>query len=497
MTQSNLVDLAKQGDPQAIAALMNRTLQPKGITATVERERDRLKIYLIGVQPPNRDSLMVFVQNGINNLELEDIGAVEVIGQQTGQLDAIWTQEWQLDPAEAETGFEFPANAAAAATTPPAARPAPPPAPPLRPPGIPSTAPSVEDSLNRLNEAIDAAVRGGFSELEYRPLGEAPQATPSSTPDRPDPDNLPPELLAADAARQVRDELPSSLLVDADMDALLAGEEPGEGLGAMPFPSINQLAVEGTLDRSEETAPTEIPEELELAENLTEDFAAIDHSGMDDSSDPDADLADWMATIPPAITPSPDMDSNDDIQITSLSDDDFADDDFANENFSGANFSPTDLSDDGDDDLLLEPLEELDLLEELEDRPTGFGRDTESDDLGLDLLDDLDDLEQEAIPPVPPYAEFEDPDDDLPEDQPYGQMVGSPMAIQPLDQEDHLASTRSENSGFGLGGKVIVLFLAGWILALIGWSLWTALQEPDPMPAPTSPSPQADRPRSA
>ncbi|WP_242063438.1 hypothetical protein [Nostoc sp. FACHB-892] len=35
MTQPNLLELAKQGDAQAIASLMNRQLQPKGITAKV------------------------------------------------------------------------------------------------------------------------------------------------------------------------------------------------------------------------------------------------------------------------------------------------------------------------------------------------------------------------------------------------------------------------------------------------------------------------------
>ncbi|WP_277926746.1 MULTISPECIES: hypothetical protein [Nostoc] len=35
MTQPNLLELAKQGDAQAIASLINRQLQPKGITAKV------------------------------------------------------------------------------------------------------------------------------------------------------------------------------------------------------------------------------------------------------------------------------------------------------------------------------------------------------------------------------------------------------------------------------------------------------------------------------
>ncbi len=33
MTQPNLLDLAKQGNPKAIAALLNCSLQAKGITA--------------------------------------------------------------------------------------------------------------------------------------------------------------------------------------------------------------------------------------------------------------------------------------------------------------------------------------------------------------------------------------------------------------------------------------------------------------------------------
>ncbi len=33
MTNTDLLERAKQGDPEAIATLMNRILQPKGITA--------------------------------------------------------------------------------------------------------------------------------------------------------------------------------------------------------------------------------------------------------------------------------------------------------------------------------------------------------------------------------------------------------------------------------------------------------------------------------
>ena len=46
MTQLSVMDLAKQGDPHAIAALINRSLASKGIHAEAELEFDCLTISL-------------------------------------------------------------------------------------------------------------------------------------------------------------------------------------------------------------------------------------------------------------------------------------------------------------------------------------------------------------------------------------------------------------------------------------------------------------------
>ncbi len=52
MTQPNLLELAKQGDVNAIATLMNRKLQPKGIIAKAGMKNDCLQIVLSAAEVP-------------------------------------------------------------------------------------------------------------------------------------------------------------------------------------------------------------------------------------------------------------------------------------------------------------------------------------------------------------------------------------------------------------------------------------------------------------
>ncbi|WP_256529867.1 hypothetical protein [Limnofasciculus baicalensis] len=43
MPEENLSELAKQGNPKAIAVMLNRSLQAKNITAKVNRQEDSLQ----------------------------------------------------------------------------------------------------------------------------------------------------------------------------------------------------------------------------------------------------------------------------------------------------------------------------------------------------------------------------------------------------------------------------------------------------------------------
>lgn len=103
MTQANLLELAKQGDPQAIAALMNQSLQSKGMIATVERQGDELEVILEAERVPNRQALTAFVQQGIHNLGMQSIRSIRILGQQIGAGSPAWMQELIVDSATAGT----------------------------------------------------------------------------------------------------------------------------------------------------------------------------------------------------------------------------------------------------------------------------------------------------------------------------------------------------------------------------------------------------------
>jgi hypothetical protein len=96
MAQLRLLELAKQGDPQAIAALMNQSLQPKGMTALVERQGDALEVILQADRVPNRQALTEFVEKGIHNLGIKSIRSVRILGKQTDSSFPAWMQELHL-----------------------------------------------------------------------------------------------------------------------------------------------------------------------------------------------------------------------------------------------------------------------------------------------------------------------------------------------------------------------------------------------------------------
>jgi hypothetical protein len=82
--QQNLIELAKQGNAKAIATLMNRQLQPKGITAKAALKDSCLQVMLESAQAPNQQALVAFVRKGITGLGAESIKSVKIYGRQTG-----------------------------------------------------------------------------------------------------------------------------------------------------------------------------------------------------------------------------------------------------------------------------------------------------------------------------------------------------------------------------------------------------------------------------
>ncbi|NJN85465.1 MAG: hypothetical protein HC881_03040 [Leptolyngbyaceae cyanobacterium SL_7_1] len=93
-----LSERARQGDVEAIAALMNRPLQPKGITADVEAWSDQLQIRLEADGTPNRSVLKQFAYRGLSNLGIPSVNRVKLYGFRRGEQTPVWEDEFDLPP---------------------------------------------------------------------------------------------------------------------------------------------------------------------------------------------------------------------------------------------------------------------------------------------------------------------------------------------------------------------------------------------------------------
>ncbi|CDM94056.1 MAG: hypothetical protein P5702_05930 [Limnospira sp. PMC 1291.21] len=93
MPNQSQLELAKQGDPQAIANVINNSLKAKNINADVCREDNSLHIMLEGdAVPNNQQSLVTFVRNGMTKLDVPSIYTVKIYGRQLGD-DPAWEEE--------------------------------------------------------------------------------------------------------------------------------------------------------------------------------------------------------------------------------------------------------------------------------------------------------------------------------------------------------------------------------------------------------------------
>jgi hypothetical protein len=222
MTKPNILELAKQGNPQAIAALMNHSLKPKGITANVETQGDRLQVLLEGEQLPNQSVLTSFVKNGLNQLNLDHVTSVQVSGQRIGAAQPAWTQDIDMKAAESSTPIP---GAATSMPRPPVAPPPPPKRPTVPPP---PPRPAVTDfSPNTIIQADDD------EDIVYQ--AESATMSSSTTPDN------------ATAAAPVTEQFDDLLVDEQFIDNLLAQDEMAEEtVVSIVSPSAPSSASDGT-----------------------------------------------------------------------------------------------------------------------------------------------------------------------------------------------------------------------------------------------------------
>lgn len=96
MTQKSLAELAREGNPKAIVALLNRNLQKHKITAKVDIKGDRLKVLFEADQVPSQERMYAFMQKGIESLNPENITKVSLYGKTFDQDFHEWEQSFEI-----------------------------------------------------------------------------------------------------------------------------------------------------------------------------------------------------------------------------------------------------------------------------------------------------------------------------------------------------------------------------------------------------------------
>lgn len=91
-----VLEQAKHGDAKAIAALLNRHLQAKGIAAKAKLKGSCLLLMLESNRVPNREAMVQFVRQGMQKLGVKSIHSVKIYGKQTEINSPAWSQNIDL-----------------------------------------------------------------------------------------------------------------------------------------------------------------------------------------------------------------------------------------------------------------------------------------------------------------------------------------------------------------------------------------------------------------
>jgi hypothetical protein len=95
-TQQSILERARRGDPEAIACLMNNSLNSQHITAKVSVETDCLRIMLEAADVPDQQAMLSFIQEGMIRLGAASIKTVQIYGRQSVEEVPAWEARLNL-----------------------------------------------------------------------------------------------------------------------------------------------------------------------------------------------------------------------------------------------------------------------------------------------------------------------------------------------------------------------------------------------------------------
>lgn len=98
-----MLDAAKSGSPQAIAAMINKSLEAKDMFAKVSSNNGCLTIVVESGTAPAQAPLVSFLKKGINSLKPANISQVIVRGRATGDTTNAWQDSFRVNLPEVQT----------------------------------------------------------------------------------------------------------------------------------------------------------------------------------------------------------------------------------------------------------------------------------------------------------------------------------------------------------------------------------------------------------
>jgi lipopolysaccharide export LptBFGC system permease protein LptF len=94
MNTPSLDELAKQGNPKAIADLMNSTLQPKGIRIVKSAIKDEcLQLLLESENILDKDKIVKFIQSKMTELSVNSIKEIKILNRRKGSSETTWYEK--------------------------------------------------------------------------------------------------------------------------------------------------------------------------------------------------------------------------------------------------------------------------------------------------------------------------------------------------------------------------------------------------------------------
>ena len=94
------LSLIQTGDPVALAAVLNRSLNSQGVQVKARRRGEWLYLLLETVSPLKQRKAVAFVKAGLRLLRVGSIQKVTVFGRQQGDRSPAWRKTIDLDPID-------------------------------------------------------------------------------------------------------------------------------------------------------------------------------------------------------------------------------------------------------------------------------------------------------------------------------------------------------------------------------------------------------------